>query len=111
MIPDQVRDRPFPKTGIHFSGSCSNKAGTHLRRVSGSRAYVAEAGLNEKKKSPVFRNDVVKRRRQRPHGDRVLERFPLQVNRKALQQLMLGRIFCGKPVPTFPENALEDQEP
>jgi hypothetical protein len=39
-----------------------------------------------------------------------LERFPLQVNRNALQQFMRGRIFCGKPVPTFPENALENSD-
>jgi len=35
-----------------------------------------------------------------------LDRFPLQLNRKAVQPFMFGRIFFGKPVPTFPENAL-----
>ena len=35
-----------------------------------------------------------------------LERFPFRLSRKALQLLRSGRIFCGKPASTFPENAL-----
>jgi hypothetical protein len=40
-----------------------------------------------------------------------LERFPLRLNRKALFFLRSGRIFCGKPASTFPENALSGCSP
>jgi hypothetical protein len=39
-------------------------------------------------------------------GMHVLERFPITLNREALWFYRFGRIFFGKPVATFPENAL-----
>ena len=35
-----------------------------------------------------------------------LERIPFQSNRNSLWLSLSGRIFCGEPVPTSPENAL-----
>src|SRR5713226_8854039 len=35
-----------------------------------------------------------------------LERIPNRLNRERALDSLFGRIFCGKPVPTFPENAL-----
>ena len=35
----------------------------------------------------------------------LLERFPITLNREALWFYRFGRIFFGKPVATFPENA------
>jgi hypothetical protein len=40
----------------------------------------------------------------------VLERIPFQWNRNSLQFFLSSRIFCGEPVPTSPENALEARE-
>ena len=36
---------------------------------------------------------------------RALERVPIELNRKRALASIVGRIFCGKPVSTFPENA------
>src|SRR5713101_775129 len=46
---------------------------------------------------PAFRN-------QRGFG--ALERVPIRLNRERALDSLFDRIFCGKPVPTFPENAL-----
>src|SRR6266849_2383579 len=35
-----------------------------------------------------------------------LERVPISLNRERALDSLRGRIFCGKPVSTFPENAL-----
>ena len=40
--------------------------------------------------------------------ERWLERVPIRLNRKRALDSLVGRIFCGKPVPTFPENALTE---
>src|SRR2546428_11328897 len=41
----------------------------------------------------------------RPHTP-PLERVPIRLKRKRALDSIRGRIFCGKPVSTFPENAL-----
>jgi hypothetical protein len=42
----------------------------------------------------------------RSEPDAALERIPFHWNRNSLQLSFSGRIFCGEPVPTSPENAL-----
>jgi hypothetical protein len=38
---------------------------------------------------------------------RQLERIPIRLNMECALESLSGRIFCGKPVSTFPENALK----
>src|SRR6266852_5464542 len=42
----------------------------------------------------------------RVQGNIGLERVSIRLNRKRALASLVGRIFCGKPVSTFPENAL-----
>ena len=44
--------------------------------------------------------------REMKPGSSRLERVPIGLNRKRAQIPLRGRISAGKPVPTFPENAL-----
>jgi hypothetical protein len=46
------------------------------------------------------------RKRRKENFAARLERFPITLNREALQFYRFGRIFFGKPVSTFPENAV-----
>src|SRR6266852_8012975 len=63
-------------------------------------------GTSNTKGKPKPRNDLAGLVRARPLPIHLLERVPFWLNWERALDSLFGRIFCGKAVSTFPENAL-----
>ena len=108
---------------IAFSGEVGTGSPQKTRQRIESRAISdskgTEIALAIKSLESIFRKSGIrfsvrkcdKRKKAGAHTvfketECALERVPIRLNRKRALDSLVGRIFCGKPVTTFPENAL-----